>query len=410
MQSIRNMDKNIMTDISKKWIWEHEGYPNFQYNMKKLSKKIKQAEYLRGLISGILAFASNKDMEELEIAALTNEIISTSQIEGEYLRRESVRDSVAKAINQAYISPEDMSTRHTDNLVALMLDCHRNNDPLTVERLHGWHNALFADSSSHDGIRKINTGQFRDYDDMKVIKNAFGRGGATVKYVAPPHHTIDNDIKAFLTYCNEDDEDPYIKSALAHLWFVSIHPYDDGNGRISRAIADFILSRDVKEEYKIYSMSTTIYSKRASYYDELDMTTNLHKNRHFDFTNWIEWNLDILISALEKSHDDVIFIIKKAKFWDKYRTIELNKGQRKFLTVFIDRLSQGNKNEFSNADYRNITSAIPMTANRHITKMLEFGCIEEVEGKGGRSTSYRLCFESTPLLNKTIKEGSSPLV
>lgn len=386
-----------MTSITKKWVWEHEDYPHFQYNMEKLSKKIKQAEYLRGLISGILAFASNKDMEELEIAALTNEIISTSQIEGEYLRRESVRDSVAKAINQAYISPEDMSTRHTDNLVALMLDCHRNNEPLTVERLHGWHNALFADSSSYDGVKKINTGQFRDYDDMKVIENAFGRGGATVKYVAPPHHTIDNDIKAFLTYCNEGDEDPYIKSALAHLWFVSIHPYDDGNGRISRVIADFILSKDLKEAHKFYSMSTTIYSKRASYYDELDMTTNLHKNRHFDFTNWIEWNVDILISALEKSYEDVGFIIKKAKFWDRYKTVELNKEQREFLVVFIDRLSRGGKNEFSNADYRDITSAIPMTANRHITKMLEFGCIEEVEGKGGRSTSYRLCFENTPL-------------
>lgn len=382
-----------MANITKKWIWEHENYPHFQYDKEKLSKKIKQAEYLRGLISGILAFASNKEMEELEIAALTNEIISTSQIEGEYLRRESVRDSVAKAINQSYISSEDMSTRHTDNLVALMLDCHRNNKPLTIERLHGWHNALFADSSGYDGVRKINVGKFRDYDDMKVIENAFGREGAIVKYVAPPHETIHKDMESFLAYCNESDDDPYIKSALAHLWFVSIHPYDDGNGRISRAIADFILSRDLNEEHKFYSMSATIYSKRASYYDALDATTNLHKNRHFDFTHWLEWNIDILTSALDRSHEDVGFIIKKAKFWDKHRTAELNKDQLDFLAVLIDKLAHGNKNEFSNSDYRNVTGVIPMTANRHIAKMLEFGCIEEVEGKGGRSTSYRLCFE-----------------
>ena len=383
-----------MTNSTKKWIWEHEDYPHFPYDKEKLAEKLKRVEYLRGLISGILAFANKKDIDELEIANLTNEIVNTSQIEGEHLRRESVRDSVAKAINQAYISSEDMSTRHTDNLVALMLDSHRNNKSLSIERLHGWHNALFANNSGYEGIKKINIGQFRDYDDMKVVENAFSREGTKVKYVAPPHNLIEKDIESFIKYCNESDDDPYIKSALAHLWFVSIHPYDDGNGRISRAIADFILSRDMKEEHKIYSMSTTIYTKRGAYYETLDMTTNLHKNRHFNFTLWVEWNIDILISALEKSHEDVMFIVKKTKFWDRCRTVKLSEEQGIFLSTFLDKLSQGNKNEFSNADYREITGTIPMTANRHIKKLLEYGCIEEVEGKGGRSTSYRLLFNT----------------
>ena len=383
-----------MTNSTKKWIWEHEDYPNFPYDKEKLAEKLKRVEYLRGLISGILAFANKKDIDELEIANLTNEIVNTSQIEGEHLRRESVRDSVAKAINQAYISSEDMSTRHTDNLVALMLDSNRNNESLSIERLHGWHNALFANNSGYEGIKKINIGQFRDYDDMKVVENAFSREGTKVKYVAPPHDLIEKDIESFIKYCNESDDDPYIKSALAHLWFVSIHPYDDGNGRISRAIADFILSRDMKEEHKIYSISTTIYTKRGAYYEILDMTTNLHKNRYFKFTRWIEWNLDILISALEKSHEDVMFIVKKTKFWDRCKTVKLSKEQGVFLSTFIDKLSQGNKNEFSNADYREITDTIPMTANRHIKKLLEYGCIEEIAGKGGRSTSYRLLFNT----------------
>ena len=383
-----------MTDITKKWIWEHENYPNFSYDRESLLEKLKRVEYLRGLVSGVLCIANKDELDELEITNLTNEIINTSQIEGEYLRRDSVRDSVAKAINKAYISSEDMSTRHTDNLVALMLDSHQNNDLLSVPRLHGWHNALFADSGGYEGVKKINIAQFRDYDDMKVIENAFNPAGAIVKYLAPPHHLLTKDIDALIKYCNQSNDDPYIKSALAHLWFVCIHPYDDGNGRISRAIADYVLSKDLKEEHKTYSMSTTIYTKRAQYYEMLDMTTNLHKNRHFDFTNWIEWNLDILISTLEKTYEDVLFIVKKAKFWDRCRMINLSKGHTEFLNGFINKLSRGGNSEFSNVDYREITNTIPMTANRQINKLLEHGLIAKVEGKAGRSTSYRILFDA----------------
>jgi len=393
VQTIHNIRENIMAQIIKKWIWEHKNYPNFSYDRERLSEKLKRVEYLRGLVSGVLAVANKDEFDELEITNLTNEIINTSQIEGEYLHRDSVRDSVAKAINQTYISSEDMSTRHTDNLVALMLDSNRNNELLSVERLHGWHNALFANSGGYEGVKKINIARFRDYDDMKVIENAFNRAGATVKYLAPPHRLLKNDIDALITYCNESNDEPYIKSALAHLWFVSIHPYDDGNGRISRAIADYILSKDLKEEHKTYSMSTTIYTKRAEYYEVLDMTTNLHKNRHFDFTNWIEWNIDILISTLEKAYQDVLYIVKKAKFWDRCKMISLSKAQGVFLNESINRLSNGGSSEFSNADYRKITKTIPMTANRQIKKLLKYGLIEKVEGKAGRSTSYKILFD-----------------
>lgn len=271
-----------------------------------------------------------------------------------------------------------------------MLDSHKNNKPLFIERLHGWHNALFANSSGYEGVKKINIAQFRDYDDMKVVENAFSRSGSIVKYVAPPYHLIEEDIEALIRYCNENEDDPYIKSAIAHLWFVSIHPYDDGNGRISRAIADYILSRDLNEEHKIYSMSTTIYAKRAEYYEVLDETTNLHKNRHYDFTHWIDWNLAILISALEKSYEDVLFIVKKAKFWDRCKRAKLNNEQTMFLDAFISKLSQCNENEFSNTDYREMTGTIPMTASRQIKKLIDHKLIAKIDGKAGRSTSYKV--------------------
>ena len=382
-----------------KWIWEHGNYPDFPYDKERLQEKLKKVAYLRGTLTGILSFANKKDLDELEIASLTDEIIHTSQIEGEYLKRESVRDSVAKAINNEYTSAEDMSTRHTDNLAELMLDSHRNNEPLSVERLHGWHNALFANTGGYEGVKKINIAVFRDYDDMKVVENLFGRGGNIVKYMAPPHNLIEKDIDALIKYCNTSDEDPYIKSALVHLWFVSIHPYDDGNGRISRAIADYILTRDTKDEHKLYSMSTAIYAKRAEYYNTLDMTTNLHKNRHYDFTLWVEWNIDILISALERSHKSVLFIIKKTKFWDKYRKVKLTKQQVQFLDSFIDDLAKDTRNEFANKDYRDITGTTPLTASRHIKKLLECGCIEKIEGKAKRNASYILLFDED-LLDK----------
>ncbi len=385
--------ENRMTNSKKKWIWEHADYPNFPYDKDRIKEKLRRVEYLRGLLAGILSFANKKDLDQLEITSITDEIIGTSQIEGEYLRRESVKDSVANAINSEYTSAKDMSTRHTDNLAELTLDSYRNNEPLSLERLHGWHNAIFANTSGYEGIKKITIGAFRNYDDMKVVENLFGREGKIVKYIAPPHHLITKDIEALIEYCNTSDENPYIKSALAHLWFVSIHPYDDGNGRISRAIADYILSRDTQDEYKIYSMATAIYAKRVEYYNTLDMTTNLRKNRHYDFTLWIEWNIDILISALEKSHKNILFIIKKTKFWDKYREVKLTKNHIQFLDAFIDGLLKSKKNEFSNNDYRKITGASSVTASRHIKKLLECGCIRKIEGKAKRNASYTLIFD-----------------
>jgi len=382
-----------METNTPKWIWEHEMYPYFPYNQKAIANKLRRVEYLRGELAGIFTFANLRDRNQITIASLTDEILSTSQIEGEYLRRESVRDSVAKVINDDFVSAEDMSTRHTDNLVELMLDSSHNNQPLSIERLHGWHNALFADTGGYAGIKKIRVAVFRDYDEMKVVEKSFGRGGDIVKYIAPPHRRVQEDIDALITYCNTADEYPCIKSALAHLWFVSIHPYDDGNGRISRAIADYILSRDTQETHKIFSMSTIIYARRNTYYELLDHTTNLHKNRHYDFTAWIEWNLDILIEALEASRRRVAFVIQKTQFWDKHRGAGLTPEHIHFLDVFIGRLLDGGENAFSNADYRAITDTIPMTANRHIKRMLAHGIIRQIDGTRGRGVKYALMWD-----------------
>jgi len=375
---------------TKKWIWEDERYPRFPYDKSQMLDRIGRIEHLKGKIDGILSFAGSEELDALEINNLTDEIMGTSEIEGEYLRRESVRDSIAQLINTHYRSAQNQSTRQTDALAALLLDCTRNNTPLTIERLHGWHNALFAHSAYGDGTAKIALGAFRDYDDMKVVENAFGRGGAVVKYVAPPHDRIDTFIDDLLDYCARSDENPYIQSALAHLWFVSIHPYDDGNGRIARAIADYLLSHGTQEHYKAYSISMTFLSNRVMYYDMLDETTNLHKNRQYDFTPWVAWHLDMLIKALETSLDRVSFIVDKTRFWDRCRHQRLNEKQIMVLEKVLADRSMGKETIISPKMYREIAQTTQITASRDIKKLTEAGCVRKVEGKGGRSTGYVL--------------------
>ena len=373
--------------MQNRWIWQHPNYPNFPFDRLKVEDKLKQINYLKGLLEGIVSMAGDKELDEIEIAIVTDEIVATSEIEGEYLKRESVRDSVAKMINKELISNLDASTRHTDNLAKLVLDSCRNREPLTVERLHRWHNALF-ENNQYSGIDRVKSGVFRDYDDMKVVENRFSRSGGVVKYVAPPHNMIDKNISNLIEYCNSATEDPHIKSAIAHLWFVSIHPYDDGNGRISRAIADYLLYSDYP--YALFSLSSAIRGRHSKYYEILDETTNLYKNRHYDFTLWVDWNLSMMIESLQNTKKRVEFIVKKSKFWDRCKYAKIGPTQREFLNYMLDRGLRGESMQFSNKDYREITKVGQVTASRQIKRLLEEGCISQIEGKGGRSVEYRV--------------------
>ena len=374
--------------VGKKWIWEHGRFPDFPFDRLRLEPQLRQVAYLRGVLDGILAVADDTEVDEIEISSLTDEIVSSSEIEGEYLQRESVRDSIAMAINRDLVSVAGVATHHTDNLAALILDSSRNPAPLSLERLHGWHNALFEGAGGYGGIRPIRRAVFRDYDDMKVVENRFGRAGTIVKYIAQPHDRITDNITRLIDYCNHDPEDPAIKSALAHLWFVAIHPYDDGNGRIARTLADLLLYD--KGSPAIFSVSTSIVQHHTEYYALLDRTTNLHKNRHYDFTAWIAWNLEMLIHALEATHERIRFIIRKVKFRDRCRGVTLTEAQMQFLEVFVGALHHGESRAFSNTDYRAITHTSQVTASRQIRKLLDHDCIRIVEGHGGRSREYEV--------------------
>ena len=314
-----------MSEEIIKWIWQHPNYPNFHYDKTKLTVLMSEIDYHRGILDGMAKLFNQDDIRKIEIDNLTDEAIHTSLIEGEIFVRESIRSSFRKKLDKYFDSRSDKySTAETDSLVEILIDCSLNKDVLTVDRLHGWHNCLFENNYSR--LHKITIADFRKDDDMEVVSGAIGF--EKVHYRAMPVAKIEEDIKSFLEYCNSSDENIYIKSAIAHLWFVAIHPYDDGNGRIARAITDYLLSKStLHTQFKLYSISTAISNDRKGYYDTLDSTTNLFKNRNFDITPWLEWHLNILKNSMMNALKNIDYLIQKTKFWDNHRKHILNERQ-----------------------------------------------------------------------------------
>ena len=336
-------------DITK-WIWQHKDYPNFKYNKLELTDLLTQIEYNRGILDGISKLFSSEDIVKIEIETLTDEAINTSLIEGEILKRESVHSSFRKKLDKDFDARNDKySTIATDNLVEILIDSNLNKSDLNLDRLHGWHNCLF-EHTQYNKLNKIDIAKFRIHSDMEVVSGAIGH--EKVHYKAIPVEKIYENIENFLKYCNESSENIYIKAAIVHIWFVIIHPYDDGNGRIARAITDYILSKNSSNtEFKLYSISTAINKDRKAYYDILDKTTNLFLNKDFDLTSWLIWHLNILNNAMKQSLKNIEYLIQKTKFWDKHRSKGLNERQIKVLNKILD---VGNENFEGGLNTKNI--------------------------------------------------------
>ena len=375
----------------RKWIWQHQKYPNFLYDKEKFSILISEIEYLRGVLDGYSKLFNEDDIRKIEIDRLTDEAIHTSLIEGEVFKRESVRSSFQKRLDKEFDARSDRyATATTDSLVEILIDCSLNKGPLTVERLHGWHNCLFEHQYSK--LHRVNVAIFRENDDMEVISGAIGY--EKIHYLAPPSDVIDEEMKRLLKYCNEKNENIYVKSAIVHLWFVIIHPYEDGNGRVARAITDYMLIQGTTfTQFKLYSISTAINNDRKGYYEILDKTTNLFKNREFDITHWIEWHLSILKDAMQNGLKSIEYLVQKTKFWDKYREHVLNDRQIKVLNKILDIGYENFEGGISTKKYISLTKVSKATAVRDISQLVELGCIKQIEGSSGRNIRYKLALE-----------------
>ncbi len=375
---------------TKKWIWQHEDFPNFKYDYSEIEPLVYNLIEKSGELKGRMSYLSRTEKDSFSIETSVNEIVSTSEIEGVDLQRDSVRSSLRKKLNIAFNREEDRSTKDTDGVTELYIDSRSNKEKLSVDRLHHWHQAIFQNYESV--LYPVNKGTFRDHDDMQIVSGSIGK--EKIHYVAMPSAQISQSIQELIAYCNDSKENFLVKSAVAHLWFEAIHPYDDGNGRIGRALTNYILSKDGGLDNKYYSISSAINEDRKGYCDTLEKTQNLMYNKNFDITQWIIWHTESIAKSIDISIQNIQIVVDKTKFYDKIRNVKLNDKQRKVVNRLLD-LGQGNfEGGLTNKKYRALTKTNAVTTSRHLKDLVNKSILKEIEGHGGRSTRYDILWDS----------------
>jgi len=321
-----------------------------------------------------------KVREETVLRTLTEDVLKSSEIEGEKLGADQVRSSVARRLGLD-IGGLKAADRHVEGVVEMMLDATQQYDqPLTQERLFGWHASLFPTGRS--GMHRIGAGAWRDDSaaPMQVVSGPVGR--ERVHFEAPAAARLDEEMRRFLEWFNSEvAREPVLKAALAHLWFVTIHPFDDGNGRIARAIADMALARSEGSSQRFFSMSAQIREERADYYRILEQT----QRGTMDVTAWMEWFLGCLTRAIEAAQSTFSAVIARARQWDTLRDVSLNERQR----LVVNRLLEGFEGKLTTSKWAALTRCSTDTALRDIQQLVEKGVLVR-NPAGGRSTSYSL--------------------
>ena len=362
------------------YLYNNQNWPIFEWNSERLLPLLSHVRNQQGKLIGKMGALGFELRNEANLEVLTQEIIKSSEIEGEILDREQVRSSIARRLGLE-ISGLVYSERNVDGIVDLMIDATRNFDKeLNRERLFSWHAALFLTGQS--GMYKIITGNWRDDSTgpMQVVSGALGK--EKVHYQAPPAAQIENEMRIFLNWFNlEQNTDLVLKAAIAHLWFVTIHPFEDGNGRISRALSDMLLARSDEQSYRFYSMSTQIRKERNAYYDILEKT----QKNGLDITNWLEWFLNSLLHAIENSEKLLEKIINKHAFWIIHARVNINDRQRKILNLLMDDF----EGVLNTTKWAKIGKCSQDTALRDIQDLIDKEILVKTS-QGGRSTNYEM--------------------
>ena len=361
------------------YIHDLPNWPNLRWSDEQLAQPLAAVRHRQGRLIGHMEALGFPLREEAVLQALTEDVIKSSEIEGEVLDREQVRSSIARRLGMD-IGGLVEADRNVEGVVEMMLDATQNYaQPLTAERLFGWHAALFPTGRS--GMSRITVGAWRTAEDgpMQVVSGPIGR--ERVHYEAPASERLDADMSRFLDWFETAAPDPVLKAGIAHLWFVTIHPFDDGNGRIARAIADLALARAEGTAQRFYSMSAQIRTERKAYYDMLEST----QKGDLDITPWLLWFIGCLDRAFDGAETILASVMRKARFWESVAGQPLNERQRKV----VNRLLDGFEGKLTNAKWAAITKASSDTALRDINDLLRRGILEK-EPAGGRSTSYSL--------------------
>ena len=362
------------------YIWQNKDWPDWHYDLATLAGPLAEVSRAQGLLLGRLADVGLALRDQASLAALTEDVIKTSEIEGERLDAESVRSSIARrlGVDIGALSPVD---RHVEGVVEMVLDATaRCEAALTQDRLFGWHAALFP--TGYSGLAQIRVGALRDDADgpMQVVSGPIGR--QRVHFEAPPAERLNAEMAHFSQWVNANTDDhPIIKAGLAHLWFVTLHPFDDGNGRIARAIGDLLLARADGSPQRFYSLSAQIQRERNHYYDILERT----QKGTLDVTPWLNWFLQNLAKAVNTAQHSLDAVLTKTRFWQRWATTPMNERQVQLLNRLLD----GFEGKLNSSKWAAIAKCSPDTALRDINELLAHGVLRK-SAAGGRSTSYEL--------------------
>ena len=362
------------------YIYQRPDWPSFRWDHRRLAEPLAAVSRHQGWLIGRMEGLGLPLRSEAALETLAEEVVKSSDIEGETLDREQVRSSLARRLGMdaAGLKTPD---RHVEGIVEIMLDATQNYAaPLTAERLFAWHAALFPTGRS--GVSRITVGAWRTGESgpMQIVSGPVGK--ETIHYEAPGHDRLDADMAAFLAWFNQPPRsDPVLAAAVAHLWFVTIHPFDDGNGRIARAIADMALARAEGGPQRFYSMSAQIRAERKAYYDTLQLT----QRGELDITDWLDWFLACLDRALDGAETILGAVLRKASFWEALAGSPLNARQHKVLNRLLD----GFEGKLTSSKWAALTKVSQDTASRDISDLLTRGILRREPGSG-RNTSYAL--------------------
>lgn len=362
------------------YIWRQEGWPNLTWNNAELAALLGQVSREQGRLLGRMQHVGFDLRREAQLSTLTEDVVRSSEIEGQMLDGDQVRSSIARRLGMdvAGLVPAD---RDVEGVVEMMLDATTHYaQALTADRLFGWHAALFP--AGRSGLQRIIVGHWRNDESgpMQVVSGPIGR--RKVHYEAPPAARVPEEMRRFLSWFEAPgNTDPLLVAGLAHLWFVTIHPFDDGNGRIARTIADMALARSERSPQRFFSMSAQIRRERSDYYGMLERT----QKAALDVTPWQEWFLSCLHRAIGGSQDTLGAVLEKTRFWERFAQQPLNARQIKVL----NRLFDGFEGKLTTSKWARLAKCSQDTAYRDIMDLVERGALRKDSG-GGRSTSYSL--------------------
>lgn len=367
-------------EIMPTYIHQRDEWPEFKWDIDTIAEPLAAVSRRQGRLIGRMEALGFSLREEAVLRTLTQDVLKSSEIEGEVLDADQVRSSIARRLGMdiGALTPAD---RNVEGVVEMMLDATQNYDqPLTTERLFGWHAALFP--TGYSGMSKIIVGDWRDDRDgpMQVVSGAIGR--EKVHYQALPAPEVPGAMDVFLAWFNDKPAiDPVLVAAVSHLWFVTIHPFEDGNGRSARAIADMALARSEGTRQRFYSMSAQIRLERNAYYDTLERT----QKGDLDITDWIAWFLACLDRAFDGAEETLAAVLRKADYWEAHAPQAINDRQRRIVNALLD----GFEGKLTSSKYAKIAKASQDTATRDLNDLVAKGMLVK-DPAGGRSTSYSL--------------------